>query len=443
MTDPGYEHPEDVTERTVEIPVVVDDAVVDYGPVTDSRGGDISGGLTPTWVGEAPESCRGNDGDPHDRSPLPGRPTSGPPVKSTMVRAAAAATLLVVTTGGATAIAMDKTITITVDDEQRQVHTFAGTVDGALDSAGLSAGAKDALAPAAHASIIDGSRIVLKRGRKLMLTVDGRKREVWTTALTVDEAMRHLGMRHDGALLSADRHQRIPLEGMALDLKTAKLITLLDGGQQPREVATNATSVEDLLREQNVALEQDDTVKPEPKTPLTGEKMTVEVTRSRFTEVVEKVKIDPPEEKQEDSSMNKGEKEVIEEGEPGEKEVTFKVITVNGKRTEKKELRSKVLKEPKPRKIKVGTKPIADAAVWDRLAQCEATGNWSIVSANGKYHGGLQFDRQTWQAYGGGAYAPVASQASREQQIAIATKVRDRRGGYSAWPHCSAKLGLR
>lgn len=118
------------------------------------------------------------------------------------------------------------------------------------------------------------------------------------------------------------------------------------------------------------------------------------------------------------------------------------MVTVNGKRTKKEEVRSTILKEPKPRKVKVGTKPIADAAVWDRLAQCEATGNWSIVSANGKYHGGLQFDRQTWQANGGGANADVASKATREQQIAIATKVRDRRGGYGAWPHCASKLGL-
>ena len=30
-------------------------------------------------------------------------------------------------------------------------------------------------------------------------------------------------------------------------------------------------------------------------------------------------------------------------------------------------------------------------AMWDRIAQCESTGNWSINSGNG-YYGGLQFD---------------------------------------------------
>ena len=54
-------------------------------------------------------------------------------------------------------------------------------------------------------------------------------------------------------------------------------------------------------------------------------------------------------------------------------------------------------------------------------------------------YGGLQFDKRTWDAYGGDAYASLPSQASREQQIAIAEKVRDARGGYSAWPVCGKK----
>jgi hypothetical protein len=48
----------------------------------------------------------------------------------------------------------------------------------------------------------------------------------------------------------------------------------------------------------------------------------------------------------------------------------------------------------------------------------------------------------TWQAYGGTDYAPTAAQATKEQQIAVAEKLRAARGGYSAWPACSRKLGL-
>lgn len=78
---------------------------------------------------------------------------------------------------------------------------------------------------------------------------------------------------------------------------------------------------------------------------------------------------------------------------------------------------------------------------WDQLAQCESGGDWKINTKNG-YGGGLQFDAATWKAYGGDQYAPSADQATREQQIAVAEKVKADRGGYSAWPACSRKLGL-
>jgi ABC-type transport system substrate-binding protein len=80
----------------------------------------------------------------------------------------------------------------------------------------------------------------------------------------------------------------------------------------------------------------------------------------------------------------------------------------------------------------------ASGSTWDQLAQCESGGNWAINTGNG-YYGGLQFNLGTWQAYGGSG---LPSNASRETQIAIATKVRDASGGYGAWPGCAAALGL-
>ena len=77
---------------------------------------------------------------------------------------------------------------------------------------------------------------------------------------------------------------------------------------------------------------------------------------------------------------------------------------------------------------------------WDRLAQCEAGGNWQINTGN-RYHGGLQFSPSTWSAYGGQQFAPYAYQATREQQIAVAEKTLAGQG-WGAWPACSAKLGL-
>ena len=77
---------------------------------------------------------------------------------------------------------------------------------------------------------------------------------------------------------------------------------------------------------------------------------------------------------------------------------------------------------------------------WDRLAECESGGNWSINTGNG-YHGGLQFSASTWQAHGGGEFAPTADQATREEQIVVAERTLASQG-WGAWPACSSQLGL-
>ncbi|MDI9930449.1 transglycosylase family protein [Rhodococcus sp. IEGM 1354] len=87
-----------------------------------------------------------------------------------------------------------------------------------------------------------------------------------------------------------------------------------------------------------------------------------------------------------------------------------------------------------------GTANAAPDSDWDRLAQCEAGGNWGINTGNG-FQGGLQFSPSTWNAHGGQQYAATANQASREEQIAVAEKVLDSQG-WGAWPACSSSLGL-
>ena len=79
-------------------------------------------------------------------------------------------------------------------------------------------------------------------------------------------------------------------------------------------------------------------------------------------------------------------------------------------------------------------------AVWDDLARCESGGNWAINTGNG-YYGGLQFNLGTWESYGGAAFAAYPHEATPEEQIAVAERLRAARG-YQPWPACRAKLGL-
>ncbi|MFF2045772.1 transglycosylase family protein [Kitasatospora sp. NPDC058170] len=90
--------------------------------------------------------------------------------------------------------------------------------------------------------------------------------------------------------------------------------------------------------------------------------------------------------------------------------------------------------------LTTGTASAASVATWDKVAQCESGGNWSINTGNG-FYGGLQFTSSTWAAFGGTAFASQANQATKDQQIAIAEKVLASQGP-GAWPVCSVQAGL-
>ncbi|MFC4493399.1 transglycosylase family protein [Streptomyces ovatisporus] len=88
------------------------------------------------------------------------------------------------------------------------------------------------------------------------------------------------------------------------------------------------------------------------------------------------------------------------------------------------------------------TAPGAQAAsvgTWEKVAECESSGDWQANTGNG-YYGGLQFSASSWQAAGGTQYAPRADQASKEQQIATAEKLLDQQGP-GAWA-CAGEGGL-
>lgn len=79
----------------------------------------------------------------------------------------------------------------------------------------------------------------------------------------------------------------------------------------------------------------------------------------------------------------------------------------------------------------------ADLATWEKLAQCESGGNWSINTGNG-FYGGIQFTQESWNGVG---MTGSPHTASKETQIEAAERLLAIQG-WGAWPACSAKYSL-
>ena len=336
--------------------------------------------------------------------------------------------------------AAQKSVTLLVDGQPRSVDTYAATVGEVLDDEGVPPEEHDVVLPAVDESLSDGDTVVLNRARPLKLTVDGVDREVFVTALSVDEALQQLGFRSDDLVLSASRSERLPLGGMTLTITTPKDVVLVADGRK-RIVSTTAATAADLLAEQGITLSATDRLSLDPD-QLLLDRMRLQV----FRVVVKKNQVTAaiPFERIEvaDPAAFEGEETVISPGTAGEKVTTVEVTVVDGIVVSREPLATQVTRQPVSEKVRVGTKArpaVPAGGVWDALAACESGGNWSINTGNG-YYGGLQFNPGTWAAYGGQG---LPHENSREQQIAIAQKMVDASGGsYGAWPSCSSKLGL-
>ena len=334
-------------------------------------------------------------------------------------------------------------MTLSLDGRTVEIRSSGDTVADVLADEGIEVTDHDVVAPSLDSPVRDGSRIAVKFGRPLTLSVDGERTRHWVTATDVASALDQIGVRLSGADLSVSRGAGIDRNGMTLKVITPKRLTFAVAGRKPVQKKVTALTVAQALRERHVKVDKDDIVSPglgrrvQPGDRITVTKVNVVTKRFRHevlaygTETVD------------DSSMFEGEERTVRPGRSGSRDVTYKVRFVNGKYVGRRVVTVRDVVRPVDALVHVGTKAevVAFASgntVWDALAQCESGGNWAINTGNG-YYGGLQFNLGTWQAYGGSG---LPSQNSRETQIAIATKVRDASGGYGAWPGCAASLGL-
>jgi uncharacterized protein YabE (DUF348 family) len=343
----------------------------------------------------------------------------------------------------------NKTITLNVDGKVSSVQTFGGTVGQVVKSANLELNPADRVSPSVDASVQDGTVINVNKAKEVKVSLDGSEKTVNTTAQDVAGLVTELGVA-SASSVSVPKDAQLSIAGSYVSISTPKTVSLVADGKVDTATTTAAT-VGKVLEDAGLVLGANDR-SSQPVNAHVVNNMVIKVSRVDTGQTAVTTEDVPFETvTSESGELLKGEKEVTQKGAAGKLEKTFKLVLVDGREASRTLVSEAVTVQPVAEKVTVGTKPkpVAQAApaaspsagtntgaaapammneaMWDKIAQCESTGNWSINSGNG-YYGGLQFDIQTWIGAGGGAYAPNASLATKAQQIDIANRVYAQRG---------------
>ena len=307
--------------------------------------------------------------------------------------AAQGAAVAVVAVGALTMAQYDKAVSLSLDGDTSSVHVFGSTVGDLLAKQDVPVGEHDIVQPAADAPLNDGDTVVIRYGRKLTVTMDGKTSDYWTTATSVDAALAELGIRADSAKLSVSRSEPLGRSGLALTITTPKNVTVnVDGGS--KTVASTGPTVADALQQLEVTLGAQDRVNPAPETPLT-EGLAVTINRVEKKSVSETQAVAFGVTNQDDATLAKGTRKTTTKGVAGEQSLTFDEVWVDGKLESRTQTGAQVTKNPVGQVVAVGTKAptpattpaapppstgttsraglnLAMEATWDKIAWCES-----------------------------------------------------------------------
>ena len=391
------------------------------------------------------------------------------PSRTTVISVATATALLVAGAGAAAIGTSYRHVTVEVDGVSRDVSGFFTTAGDALNTAGVSVGAHDLVAPASDQSVSNGDTVVVRTATEYTVTVDGTATTAWSTASTVSGVLNALPAQ--ASSMAADRsytRAEMPLG------EAGQTIHVVADGTTTDVVASADEGTTAILDKAGVSAGPIDRVILENS----GGEATLRV--SRVVRGSESTTTEIPFEtvEREDPEAEEGTETVVQEGVAGSEVTEAYQETIDGNVTVSAVLAT-TRTEPTTRIVSKGTKEKKkaeetqqntdssssssgssssssgssssgsssssggsaavsgdDASIWAAIAQCESGGNPTTNTGNG-YYGMYQFSLPTWQSVGG---TGLPSDASAEEQT-MRARMLQQRAGWGQWG-CAYKLGL-
>ncbi len=202
---------------------------------------------------------------------------------------------------------------------------------------------------------IKGSIVVVTKPHDVLIYDEGKLVKIVTVSGTVEDAIEKAGVKlREGDRLSVGK--KVPItENTKVEIDRAFTVTLICDGRK-QKIRTTDCSVSELLSKAGIRLNADDIVTPALSKNLT-KKAEVQVKRVTYKEVKKTVTVEYETVVKYDDSMYEEQVYVKREGKDGEKVNYYKKKYIDGKYDSKELVRTEVTKDSVSKIVVWGAKP--------------------------------------------------------------------------------------
>lgn len=257
-----------------------------------------------------------------------------------------------------------KTVALTLDGQEKVIKTHATTIHDIFDDLNISLRSEDYVFPSVNTQVKDNLEIVYEPAKQVQVVKDNEKKTIWTAAKTVEEVLKEQNI----TLNEHDKVQPKPEEkvksNMEIQVEKAFSLTLNNGGKE-KQVWSTSTTVADFLSQQGVTINELDRVEPKLEETVKANDVIKVIRVEKVTDVVEEP-INFAVVTKKDNSLEKGKEKVINTGKQGLLTKQYEVVLENGKETSRKLISEKKVREKQDKVVAVGTKVAAATQVVSR-----------------------------------------------------------------------------
>ena len=247
------------------------------------------------------------------------------------------------------------------------------TVEQALLDNSIVLKDEDEVSPSRDTVIEGDTQVEIRRACQVVVIADGESRTVTRIGGTVQDALDEAGVtvgERDSLNYETDK----PLFDKMHIRVTRVMDVQITADGETKAYETSAQTVEDALEKCGVQLGEEDRVEP-ALTEKVKDGMEITVRRVEVKEEVQTEEVAYETEYQDTASLYEGETQVKTEGVPGEKEVTYKVTYVDGEEESREAASEKVTKEPVAEVVLRGTSQREESSGGVDVSGGNGTGN--------------------------------------------------------------------